>query len=78
MGILGETRKNAETYYVVTVENLSDISSIPYDDLIPTNEKLNELIKQNGLNEVLFKNSPKVIDVWSIDFAESLKVADID
>lgn len=60
---MGKTRKNAETYYVVTVENLSDISSIPYDDLIPTNEKLNELIKQNGLNEVLFKNSPKVIDV---------------
>lgn len=61
--ILGETRKNAETYYVVTVENLSEISSIPYDDLIPTNEKLNELIKQNGLNDVLFKTSPKVIDV---------------
>ena len=61
--ILGENKKNAQTYYVVTVEKLSGISSIPYDNLVPTNEKLNELIKQNGLNDVLFKTSPKVIDV---------------
>ena len=62
--ILSENKKNAQTYYVVTVEKLSGISSIPYDNLVPTNEKLNELIKQNGLNDVLFKTSPKVIDVW--------------
>ena len=61
--ILSENKKNAQTYYIVTVEKLSDISSIPYDNLVPTNEKLNELIKQNGLNDVLFKTSPKVIDV---------------
>ena len=61
--ILSENKKNAQTYYVVTVEKLSGISSIPYDNLVPTNEKLNELIKQNGLNDVLFKTSPKVIDV---------------
>lgn len=61
--ILNEKRSNAETYYVVTVENLSEVSYVPYNEIIPTNEKLNELIKQNGLNDVLYKNSPKVIDV---------------
>lgn len=55
--------KNAKTYYMVTVKECSEISEIPYKGIIQNNEKLNLLIKQNGLNDVLFKYSPKVIDV---------------
>lgn len=61
--LLSRKMNNAKTYYVVTVENCSEISAIPYDGLIPNNETLNKLKKENGLNAVLSMHSPKVIDV---------------
>ena len=61
--LLSRKMNNAKTYYVVTVENCSEISAIPYDGLIPDNETLNKLKKENGLNAVLSMHSPKVIDV---------------
>ena len=55
--------RNAKTYYMVTVENCSEVSNIPYEGVISSNEDLNRLIRENGLNDVLSRYSPKVIDV---------------
>ena len=55
--------RNAKTYYMVTVENCSEVSNIPYEGVISSNEDLNCLIRENGLNDVLSQYSPKVIDV---------------
>ena len=55
--------KNAKTYYMVTIENSSEVSDIPYEGIVSSNEKLNNLIQENGLNGVLSQYSPKVIDV---------------
>lgn len=52
---------NAKTYYKVTVEN-AEISDKPYET-IPSYSELESKIKERGLNEVLFKTSPKVIDI---------------
>ena len=52
---------NAKTYYKVIVEN-AEISERPYDSISNYSE-LNSKIKESGLNEVLFKTSPKVIDI---------------
>ena len=48
---------------MVTVENCSDVSNIPYEGVISSKEDLNRLIRENGLNDVLSQYSPKVIDV---------------
>ena len=55
--------KSAKTYYMVTIENSSEVSDIPYEGIVSSNEKLNNLIQENGLNGVLSQYSPKVIDV---------------
>ena len=55
--------RNAKTYYMITVENCSDVSNIPYEGVISSKEDLNRLIRENGLNDVLSQYSPKVIDV---------------
>ncbi len=52
---------NAKTYYKVTVEQ-AEISDKPYES-ISTYSDLESKIKENGLNDVLFRTSPKVIDV---------------
>ena len=52
---------NAITYYKVTVEN-ADIFDKPYETISSYSE-LESKIKENGLNDVLFRTSPKVIDV---------------
>lgn len=52
---------NAITYYKVTVEN-ADVFDKPYET-IPSYSELEAKIKENGLNEVLFRTSPKVIVV---------------
>lgn len=52
---------NAVTYYVMKVKNC-EISSVP-DEKIADFAKLENLIHTNGLNEVLFRTSPKVADV---------------
>lgn len=56
-----KSTSNAKTYYKVTVEN-ADVSDKPYDSISNYSE-LNLKIKESGLNEVLFRTSPKVIDV---------------
>ena len=56
-----KSSSNAKTYYKVTVEN-AIVSEIPYNG-IPDYNSLVDLIKINELNSVLFKTSPKVIDV---------------
>ena len=61
--LISRKMKNAKTYYMVTIENCSKTSEVPYEEIIPNKEKLNSLIKQNGLNGVLSQYSPKVIDV---------------
>ena len=53
---------NAKTYYKVTVEN-ADIFDKPYETISSYSE-LETKIRENGLNEVLFRTSPKVIDVF--------------
>ena len=52
---------NAKTYYKVTVEN-ADVFDKPYETISSYSE-LETKIRENGLNEVLFRTSPKVIDV---------------
>lgn len=52
---------NAITYYKVTVEN-ADVFEKPYET-ISSYSDLETKIKENGLNEVLYNSSPKVIDV---------------
>ena len=52
---------NAKTYYKVTVEQ-AKISDKPYES-ISTYFELKSKIKENGVNDVLFRTSPKVIDV---------------
>lgn len=52
---------NAATYYVLKVKNVT-ISDKPYDGICNFNE-LTMLINKNGLNQVLYKYSPKVIDI---------------
>lgn len=56
-----KSASNAKTYYKVTVEN-AEVSDKPYDSISNYSE-LNSKIKESGLNEVLFRTSPKVIDV---------------
>ena len=53
---------NAKTYYKVTVEN-ADVFDKPYET-ISSYSGLETKIRENGLNEVLFRTSPKVIDVF--------------
>lgn len=53
---------NAKTYYKVTVEN-ADVFDKPYETISSYSE-LESKIKENGLNDVLFRTSPKVIDVF--------------
>lgn len=52
---------NAKTYYKVTVEN-ADVFDKPYETISSYSE-LETKIRENGLNEVLFRTSPKVIDI---------------
>lgn len=61
--LLSKTKKSAKTYYVIQIENCSEISDVPYEGLVLNKEMLNKYIKDNGLNDVLFRYSPKVIDV---------------
>lgn len=56
-----KSTSNAKTYYKVIVEN-AESSDRPYET-ISSNSELESKIKENGLNEVLFRTSPKVIDV---------------
>ena len=56
-----KSTSNAKTYYKVTVEN-ADVSDKPYETISSYSE-LETKIRENGLNEVLFRTSPKVIDV---------------
>lgn len=56
-----KSASNAKTYYKVTVEN-AESSDRPYKT-ISSNSELESKIKENGLNEVLFRTSPKVIDI---------------
>ncbi len=52
---------NALTYYKMKVNNIRKVKS-PYNG-IQDYPALQQMVKVNGLNEVLFKYSPKVIDV---------------
>lgn len=52
---------NARTYYIVTVKN-ARITTEPYNNICNYDELVKK-IKENGLNEVLYNSSPKVIDV---------------
>lgn len=52
---------NARTYYVMTVEH-ARMSAEPYTN-ISSYDELVKKIKENGLNDVLYNSSPKVIDV---------------
>ena len=52
---------NARTYYVMTVEH-ARMSAGPYTN-ISSYDELVKKIKENGLNDVLYNSSPKVIDV---------------
>lgn len=52
---------NARTYYVMTVESARK-STEPYTNICNYGE-LAKKIKENGLNDVLYNSSPKVIDV---------------
>lgn len=61
--LLSKTKKAAKTYYVVQIKNCSEISDVPYEGFVLNKEMLNKFIKDNGLNDVLFRYSPKVIDV---------------
>lgn len=61
--LLSTKHKNAKTYYMVTVENCSDFSGVPYKGVVESKECLDKLKKENGLNGVLFPYSPKVINV---------------
>ena len=56
-----KSTSNAKTYYKVTVENV-DVFDKPYET-ISNYSDLETKIRENGLNEVLFRTSPKVIDV---------------
>lgn len=56
-----KSRFGATTYYVLNVEEAS-VSDKPYDG-ISDFASLEHFIDVNGLNSVLFKTSPKVIDV---------------
>lgn len=56
-----KSTSNAKTYYKVTVEN-ADVFDNPYETILSYLE-LELKIKENGLNEVLFRTSPKVIDI---------------
>ena len=56
-----KTISNAKNYYTVTVES-SSISKTPYNG-ISDYTSLEDMIRLNGLNFVLFRTSPKVIDV---------------
>ena len=56
-----KSSSNAKTYYVVKVEKAT-VSDKPYNG-ISDYDSLENMIKINGLNSVLFKTSPKVIDV---------------
>ena len=53
---------NAKTYYKVTVEN-ADVFDKPHETISSYSE-LETKIRENELNEVLFRTSPKVIDVF--------------
>ena len=59
--IYTKSNSNAATYYVLKVKNVM-ASEKPYDGISNFNE-LSELINKNGLNQVLYKYSPKVIDI---------------
>lgn len=52
---------NAKTYYAVNVEKAT-VSDKPYNG-ISDYDSLEDMVKLNGLNEVLFRTSPKVIDI---------------
>ena len=56
-----KSASNAKTYYIVTVKD-SSISDKPYNG-ITSYTSLENMIKINGLNSVLFRTSPKVIDI---------------
>ena len=59
--VYNKINSKAATYYVLKVKNIT-ISDKPYDSVSNFNE-LTKLIAKNGLNQVLYKYSPKVIDV---------------
>ncbi len=52
---------NANTYYKMVVKNIVE-SDCPYEN-IPDYDLLQMLINKNGLNDVLYETSPKVIDL---------------
>lgn len=56
-----KSQAGAKTYYTVTVQN-AEISETPYNSILDF-AILKEKIEENGLNDVLFRTSPKVIDV---------------
>lgn len=56
--LTGKKHRRAKTYYAVGVTNAKQEVN-----LISGKDDLNELIKMNGLNSVLSRYSPKVIDV---------------
>ena len=59
--IYTKSNSNAATYYVIKVTNVI-VDDKPYDGISNFNE-LSKLINKNGLNQVLYKYSPKVIDI---------------
>ena len=56
-----KTSINAITYYKMIVKNIT-LSESPYNG-IPNYESLQTMIKINGLNDVLYESSPRVIDI---------------
>ena len=58
---MNDWEPKAKTYYVMTVEN-AVYSNNPYENIADF-QALESKIKENGLNDVLFRTSPKVIDV---------------
>ena len=58
---MNDWEPKAKTYYVMTVEN-AVYSNNPYENIADF-QTLESKIKENGLNDVLFRTSPKVIDV---------------
>ena len=56
-----KSTSNAKTYYKVIVEN-ADVFDNPYETISSYSELETKII-ENGLNEVLFRTSPKVIDI---------------
>lgn len=56
-----KTSRNAITYYKMIVKNIT-LSESPYNG-IQDYESLQTMIKINGLNDVLYESSPRVIDI---------------